>query len=172
MRNRKFIFYGLMKHCKGWNIHSLHLLLSVVPDKGRNSMHQYSCGVGFLCNVLADLIVLTGGLWTTWGVILALEVTVGGRWVKTCGHEAVCPHTQEQCSDATFWVCHLCVCSSPTVCAPQSWWGSTQLTEAFVTWFYDYLHGKIAKWKLCDSLAICVPEVPNSFPSSTHSHAF
>jgi len=63
-------------------------------------MYQYSCGVVCLCNVLADLIVLTGDLCTTWDVILALEVTVGGRWVKTCGDEAVCPHTQEQCSDA------------------------------------------------------------------------
>ena len=52
-----------------------------------------------LCDVPLDLIVLTGGLCTTWDVILALEVTVGGRWVRTCGDEAVCPHTQEQCSD-------------------------------------------------------------------------
>jgi len=27
-----------MKHCKGWNIHSLHVLLSVVPDKGWDSL--------------------------------------------------------------------------------------------------------------------------------------
>ena len=67
---------------------------------GWNSIHQYSCGVVCLCNVLADLIVLTGGLCTTWDVILALEVAVGGRWIRTCGDEAVCPHTQEQCSDA------------------------------------------------------------------------
>ena len=64
---------------------------------------QYSCGVGCLCNVPLDLIVLTGGLCTTWDVILALEVTVGGRWVKTCGDEAVGSHTQEQCSHAKLY---------------------------------------------------------------------
>ena len=56
-------------------------------------LSQYLCGVGCLCNVPLDLIVLTGGLCTTWD---ALEVTVGGRWVKTCGDVAVGPHTQEQ----------------------------------------------------------------------------
>ena len=38
-------------------------VLSVVPDK--EELGQYSCGVGCLCNVPQDLIVLTGGLCTT-----------------------------------------------------------------------------------------------------------
>ena len=69
-------------------------------------LSQYSCGVGCLCNVPLDLIVLTGGLCTTWDVVLALEVTVGGRWVRTCGDVAVAwVHTPKssQCCDTRLY---------------------------------------------------------------------
>jgi len=106
---------------KGWNVHSLH---GVLWYQTRGGTCLYSWSAGFLCNVLADLIVLTGGLWTTWDVILALEVTVGGRWVKTCGDEAVCPHTQEQCSDALYSTSNLFTVHHnmwPWLCVSQ-WW--------------------------------------------------
>ena len=64
---------------------SLTSLGTVVPDKGRNvhPLHgvlwYQTRGGTISIHVTQDLIVLTGGLCTTWDVILALEVTVGGR---------------------------------------------------------------------------------------------
>ena len=74
-----------------------------------------------------------------------------------------------------FWMCHLCVCSPPTVFAPQTWWGSTRgdlpLTKPLMMFMNTQKHMiGCQRWRLA-RFNFLLSYLFRSYPSSTHSGA-